>query len=158
MAKTDIGPPDYHDFLPEVIKKNYGHWKYHEILKPGVLVHVAESGDKIWSVRIGGARLICTDRIREYADIAEKYCDGHLRFTSRHNCEFLVSDERDSMSEHGQGISGKDVIAAKGWLAEELDVSLLECPGPWVEAEGIRAYDEGAHCRLAGDGQKLGAE
>jgi sulfite reductase beta subunit len=35
MAKTDIGPPDYKKFLPPVIQKNYGKWKYHEILKPG---------------------------------------------------------------------------------------------------------------------------
>src|SRR4030066_55518 len=48
---TDIGPPFYEKFLPPVIKKNYGKWKYHEVLKPGVLLHVAESGDKLYSVR-----------------------------------------------------------------------------------------------------------
>ncbi|MFH1537446.1 MAG: sulfite reductase, dissimilatory-type beta subunit, partial [bacterium] len=49
MSKTDIGPPYYKDLLPPVIKKNYGKWDHHEILKPGVLLHVAESGDKLWS-------------------------------------------------------------------------------------------------------------
>ena len=93
MSKTDIGPPDFRNFLPPVIKKNYGKWKYQEILKPGVLLHVAESGDKLWTVRQGSGRLICTDTIRDYAEIADKYCDGHLRFTSRHNVEYLVSDE-----------------------------------------------------------------
>ena len=34
--ETDIGPPHYEQFLPPIIKKNYGKWKYHEILKPGV--------------------------------------------------------------------------------------------------------------------------
>ena len=44
---TDIGPPKYDKFLPPIIKENYGKWKYHEILEPGVLVHVSESGAKI---------------------------------------------------------------------------------------------------------------
>ncbi len=37
-AKLDIGPPHYEKFLPQVIKDSYGKWKYHEILRPGVLV------------------------------------------------------------------------------------------------------------------------
>ena len=40
MAKTDIGPPDYKTMLPPVIQRNYGKWRYHEILKPGVLMHI----------------------------------------------------------------------------------------------------------------------
>ena len=55
---TDIGPPNYDKFLPPVIKENYGKWKYHEILEPGVLVHVSESGAKIFSVRGGSPRLV----------------------------------------------------------------------------------------------------
>ena len=43
---TDIGPPDYRKFLPPVVTKNYGKWKYHEILKPGVMVHVGRTGDR----------------------------------------------------------------------------------------------------------------
>jgi len=55
--KTDIGPPDYRNFMPPVIKNNYGKWKYHEIPKPGVMVHVAESGDKLYTVRAASPRL-----------------------------------------------------------------------------------------------------
>ena len=55
---TDIGPRHYEEFLPPVIKNNYGKWLYHEILEPGVLVHVAETGDKVFTVRVGGARLM----------------------------------------------------------------------------------------------------
>jgi len=55
---TDIGPPKYDKFMPPVVKDNYGKWKYHEILEPGVLVHVAESGAELYSVRVGAARLI----------------------------------------------------------------------------------------------------
>ena len=50
---TDIGPPNYEKFLPPVIKRNYGQWKYHETLAPGVLCHVAESGEKLYTVRAG---------------------------------------------------------------------------------------------------------
>ena len=80
-------------FLPPIIKENYGKWKYHEILKPGVLVHVAESGDKLFTVRVGTPRLLCIDSIRKFADLADKYCDGYLRWTSRNNVEFLLTDE-----------------------------------------------------------------
>ncbi|MEW5745505.1 MAG: dissimilatory-type sulfite reductase subunit beta [Nitrospirota bacterium] len=95
QRRTDIGPPHFKDFLPPVIQKNYGDWKHHEILSPGVMVHVANSGDKIWSVRVASPRLLSTDTLREYAKIAEKFSNGYLRFTTRHNVEFLVSDEKN---------------------------------------------------------------
>ena len=50
---TDIGPPHYEKFLHPVIKKNYGKWKYHENPAPGVLCHVSETGDRIYTVRAG---------------------------------------------------------------------------------------------------------
>ena len=81
--------------MPPVIQKNYGDWKYHEIISPGVMVHVTNSGDKIWSVRVASPRLLSTDTIRDMAAIAEKYCGGYIRFTTRNNVEFLVSDEKN---------------------------------------------------------------
>jgi len=90
---TDIGPPHYDKMLPPIIKNNYGKWKYHEVLKPGVMVHVGESGDKLFTVRIGSPRLLSIHRIRKFCDIADKYCDGYFRFTSRNNVEFLMSKE-----------------------------------------------------------------
>ena len=91
--KTDIGPPNYEKFLPPVVKKNYGKWAYHEILKPGIMVHVAESGDKLFTVRAATPRLASIQSIRAFADLADKYCDGHLRYTSRNNIEFLTTEE-----------------------------------------------------------------
>ena len=61
---TDIGPPNYEQFLPPVIKENYGKWEYHEILKPGVMVHVGRSGDKLFTVRAASPRLLGIFRIR----------------------------------------------------------------------------------------------
>jgi sulfite reductase beta subunit len=51
---TDIGPQKYDQFYPPVIAANKGKWLYHEVLQPGVLVHVAESGDEVYTIRCGG--------------------------------------------------------------------------------------------------------
>ena len=89
---TDIGPPSYEKYLPPIIKNNYGKWQYHEILKPGVMVHVGESGDKLYTVRAASPRLLGTKKIRKFAELADKYCGGYLRFTSRNNVEFLLTE------------------------------------------------------------------
>ncbi|MGD9290337.1 MAG: dissimilatory-type sulfite reductase subunit beta [Desulfobacterales bacterium] len=90
---SDIGPRKYDEFYPPVIAKNKGTWLYHEYVQTGVYYHVAESGDKVYSIRVGGARLMSTTHIREICDIAEKHCDGYVRFTTRNNIEFLVDSE-----------------------------------------------------------------
>ena len=93
---TDIGPRKYDQFYPPFIAKNKGKWLYHEILEPGVLMHVAESGDKVYTVRCGTARLMSVSLIREMCDIADKYCQGFLRFTTRSNVEFMT-DNADTL-------------------------------------------------------------
>lgn len=87
---TDIGPRHYWDFFPPVIQRNYGKWAYHEVLEPGVLVHVSETGEKVYTVRAGGMRIMSSAFVREICDIADKHCDGYVRFTTRNNIEFLV--------------------------------------------------------------------
>ena len=87
---SDIGPRHFTDFLPPVIAKNFGKWDYHEILEPGLLCHTAESGDKVYTVRCGSARLVSVTYIRELCDIADKFTGGHLRFTTRNNIEFIL--------------------------------------------------------------------
>ena len=54
--KNRYRSPELSEMIPEVIKKNYGNWKYHEILKPGVLKHVSETGDELYTVRAGNPR------------------------------------------------------------------------------------------------------
>jgi len=125
--KTDIGPPHYEQFLPPVIKANYGKWKSHEILEPGVMVHVAESGDKLFTVRAGTPRLLSIQTIRWFADLADKYCDGYLRFTSRNNVEFLLTDEskiaplRKELVDSGYPVGGTGnavsaIVHTQGWV------------------------------------------
>ena len=93
MPRTDFGPPDYREMIPPIVRRNYGTWKYHTIPSPGVLKHFGESGDVLTSVRVASPRLVSTDFVRDICAIADKYCDGYVRFTTRHNIEFLVSEE-----------------------------------------------------------------
>ncbi|MBI4686488.1 MAG: dissimilatory-type sulfite reductase subunit beta [Nitrospirae bacterium] len=127
QRQTDIGPPHFKQFLPPVIQKNYGKWVAHEELDAGTMVHRAESGDEIYTVRAATARLISTDTIREYSDIADKYCDGYLRFTSRNNVEFLVSDKskvdplKKELKDRGYTVGGigpriSNVVHTQGWV------------------------------------------
>ncbi|MBI5845190.1 MAG: dissimilatory-type sulfite reductase subunit beta [Deltaproteobacteria bacterium] len=142
---TDIGPRHYDDFYPPVIAKNKGKWLYHEILEPGVLVHVAEGGDEVYTVRVGGARLMSVTHIREACEIADKHCGGYLRFTTRNNIEFLVDKKEkvaalkaDLMSRKFEGGSYKfpvggtgagitNIVHTQGWL---------HCHTPATDASG----------------------
>ncbi|MFA4904591.1 MAG: dissimilatory-type sulfite reductase subunit beta [Desulfobaccales bacterium] len=136
---TDIGPPKFDKFLPPVIKDNYGKWKYHEILEPGVLMHVSDSGAKIFSVRGGSGRLVTTDFIKDVCDLADKFCDGYLRFTSRNNIEFLLTDQgkiaglKDACSKMGIPVGGTghsvtSIVHTQGWV---------HCHTPAIDASGV---------------------
>ena len=136
---TDIGPPHYEKYLPPVVKKNYGKWKVHEILKPGIMCHTAESGDKLFTVRAGSPRLMSITTIRWYAELADKYCDGHLRFTSRNNVEFLLVDEAKieplvaELAANGWPIGGmgnaiSNIVHTQGWV---------HCHSAATDASGI---------------------
>jgi len=87
---TDLGPRHFWQYFPPIIQRNYGKWLYHEILEPGVLVHVSETGEKVYTVRCGAARFMTTEHVREICEIADKYCDGYVRWTTRNNIEFMV--------------------------------------------------------------------
>lgn len=137
--RTDYGPPHYEQFLPPIIKENYGKWKYHEILKPGVMVHVSETGDKLFTIRAASPRLVCIDKIRDYCDLADKYCDGYLRFTSRHNVEFLLTKHENieplvaDLKKLGHPIGGMgnsitSIVHTQGWV---------HCHSAATDASGI---------------------
>ncbi len=124
---TDIGPPSYEKFLPPVVKKNYGKWKYHENLAPGVLCHVAESGDRLYTVRAGSPRLLSIQTLRLFAALADRYCGGYLRFTSRNNVEFLLEDKekieplKKELAVAGFPVGGtnnsiSNIVHTQGWV------------------------------------------
>jgi sulfite reductase beta subunit len=125
--KTDIGPPHYRNFLPPIIQRNYGKWLRHEIPKPGVLVHTSESGEKLYSVRAGSPRLLSIKTIRFFAALADEFSGGFLRFTSRNNLEFLLTDatkvdpliarlEGEGFPVGGTGPGITNVVHTQGWV------------------------------------------
>ncbi|MCL7486758.1 MAG: dissimilatory-type sulfite reductase subunit beta [Desulfobulbaceae bacterium] len=137
---TDLGPPHYSKFLPPVIKDNKGKWLYHEIVQPGVLVHVSETGAECYTVRAASARLISIELIREMCDIADAHCDGYLRFTTRNNVEFMV-DSKDKVQPllddlkgrgnkfpvGGTGACVTNIVHTQGWV---------HCHTPATDASG----------------------
>ena len=137
---TDLGPPHYSKFLPPVIKDNKGKWLYHEIMQPGVLVHVSESGAECYTVRVASARLISIEHIREMCDIADAHCDGYLRFTTRNNVEFMVDAKAkvqpllDDLKKRGNkfpvggtGACVTNIVHTQGWV---------HCHTPATDASG----------------------
>lgn len=138
---SDLGPPHYEQFFPPVIKENKGKWLYHEIVKPGVLMHKSETGDEVYSVRVGCARLVSVEYIREVCDIADKHCDGYLRFTTRNNIEFMVDSKDkvqpllDTLASYGTkypvggtGAGVTNIVHTQGWV---------HCHTPATDASGV---------------------
>ena len=138
---TDIGPPHFAQFYPQVIADNKGTWLYHEITQPGVMVHVSESGAECWTVRVGGTRLMSIEHIREICDIADAHCDGCLRFTTRNNIEFML-DAKDKVQPllddlasrdnkfpvGGTGAAISNCVHTQGWV---------HCHTPATDASGV---------------------
>ena len=143
---TDIGPPHYEQFFPPVIKKNYGKWKSHEFVQPGVIKYVSETGDVCFAIRCGAPRLISTDVLREISDIADKYCEGYVRWTTRNNVEFHVTDEETlkailedlesrkfpggsyRLPVGGTGAGVTNIVHTQGWI---------HCHTPAIDASSV---------------------
>jgi len=92
-----------------------------------VLVHTAESGDKLFTVRAATPRLASTKTIRLFADIADEFSNGHLRYTSRNNVEFLLTDEskidgcvarleKEGYPVGGTGPTITNIVHTQGWV------------------------------------------
>ena len=142
---TDIGPKKFDQFYPPVIAANKGKWLYHEILEPGILVHVSETGEEVYTIRAGGCRFMSITHVREICEIADKHCDGYLRFTTRNNIEFMVDSKdkveplkKDLLSRKfdggsfkfpigGTGAGVTNVVHTQGWI---------HCHTPATDASG----------------------
>ena len=79
----ESGCPDGMQYMHPLMVKNFGNWKYHDRPRPGVLHHVAYTGDEIWTVRVGTQRQLGPYEINLLCDIFDKYGEGHVRFTDR---------------------------------------------------------------------------
>ncbi len=138
-------------FCHPVIKRNYGKWLYHENLAPGVLCHVAESGECIYTVRAGSPRLLGVETLRLFAELADKYSGGYLRFTSRNNVEFLLSKKENieplkaALTAAGFPVGGtnnsiSNIVHTQGWV---------HCHSAATDASGIvKAVMDALHDRF----------
>ena len=160
---SDIGPKKYNEMFPPVIAKNFGKWVYHEILEPGMLMHVAESGDKVYTVRCAGTRTMSITAIREICDIADKYCGGFVRWTTRNNVEFMTESLetakalRDDLNSRkfaagsykfpvgGTGAGISNAVHTQGWL--HCHTPATDSTGP-VKVVMDELFEEFKHMRL----------
>jgi len=135
----ESGVPDPFPWMHPALRKNYGKWKYHDRPRTGVLHHVAESGDEVWTVKAGTCRQLDVFTIRKLCDIADEYCSGFIRFTTRSNAEFMVTDEKkvaplierlkkDGFPVGGTGASISQLAHTQGWL---------HCDIPGTDASGV---------------------
>ena len=139
MAPRDNGAPDFKKFLHPAMARNYGRWVDHALVRPGVYKHIAESGEELFTVRAGSPRTLSVMKVREICDIADRYCEGHLRFTTRNSLEFLLTKEEDidplieeiecklGMPVGGTGHSISNIAHTQGWL---------HCNLPGTDASG----------------------
>ncbi|MDE2259219.1 MAG: dissimilatory-type sulfite reductase subunit beta, partial [Betaproteobacteria bacterium] len=136
---VESGVPDNKQYMHPTLLKNYGNWKYHDRPRPGVLHHVSHSGDQVWSVRAGTQRQMDVFTIRKLCDIADRFAEGHVRFTIRSNIEFMVADESkvaplineleaSGFPVGGTGNSISMIAHTQGWL---------HCDIPGTDASGV---------------------
>jgi sulfite reductase beta subunit len=82
---------------------------------------------------------LSTTTIRWFAELADKYCGGHLRFTSRNNVEFLldspdrIDELKKELKEGGYLVGGTDnaisnIVHTQGWV---------HCHSSATDASGI---------------------
>ena len=141
----ELGVPDPFPFMHPVLKKNYGQWAWHDRPRPGVLHHVAKGGDEVWTVRAGTQRQLDVLTIRKLCAIADEYAEGHVRFTTRSNIEFMVSSfekvpaliqklQSEGFPVGGTGNSVSMISHTQGWL---------HCDIPGTDASGVVKSSDG---------------
>ena len=135
----ECGVPDPMLYMHPVMKANFGNWDWHERPRPGVLHHVSKTGGEIWTIRAGTQRQMDVYTIRKLCDIGDEFAEGHVRFTTRSNIEFMVSSEDkveplikklqdEGFPVGGTGNSVSVISHTQGWL---------HCDIPGTDASGV---------------------
>ncbi|NQU60832.1 MAG: dissimilatory-type sulfite reductase subunit beta, partial [Rhodospirillales bacterium] len=135
----ESGCPDPIPLMHPIMRENRGNWKWHDRPRPGVLHHVTHDGVELWTVKAGTQRQMDVYTIRRLCDIADEFAEGHVRFTTRSNLEFMVSKEEmvaplieqleaDGFPVGGTGNSISMISHTQGWL---------HCDIPGTDASGV---------------------
>jgi dissimilatory sulfite reductase beta subunit len=152
----ESGVPDHMPYMHPVLKNNYGKWAYHSHPKAGVLYHLAENGEEVWTVKAGTQRQMDVYTIRLLCDIADKFAEGHVRFTARSNIEYMVSKESmvepliKALNDNGFPIGG--TANSVSMIAHTQ--GFLHCDIPGTDASGVvkalmdELYDDFIKCEM----------
>ena len=135
----ESGVPDPFPYMHPVLRRNYGQWQWHDRPRPGVLHHVAASGEAVWTVKAGTQRQLDVFTVRRLCAIGDECADGFIRFTTRSNIEFMVTDEAkvtplvsrleaEGFPVGGTGNSVSMISHTQGWL---------HCDIPGTDASGV---------------------
>jgi sulfite reductase beta subunit len=87
-----VFPVDLDKFLPDIIKRNYGKWVDRKFHGYGIIEHISETGERVFTVKVAmppNARL-SADTLEQFADIADKLGVGAIRVTMAGNLEILT--------------------------------------------------------------------
>ena len=93
----------------------------------------------LYTVRAASPRLISIQTLRLFAALADKYCGGYLRFTSRNNVEFLLERRSNieplkaELTKAGYPVGGtnnaiSNIVHTQGWV---------HCHSAATDASGI---------------------
>ena len=69
----ESGCPDGFQYMHPLMVKNFGQWRWHDHPRPGVLRHVADSGDEVWTVKAGTQRILDVFTLRKLCDIGDEF-------------------------------------------------------------------------------------
>jgi len=136
---VEHGVMDPKPYMHPTMLKNYGNWDWHDRLRPGVLHHVSKTGDELWTIRAGTQRQMDVGTIRKLCDIADNLADGHVRFTTRSNIEYMITESDriapliDALEDSGFPVGGTGnsismISHTQGWL---------HCDIPGTDASGV---------------------
>ena len=85
-----VGVTPVEENIPPVLRKNYGKWDTHEIVRPGVIKRIADSGDTCYTVRCAmPPSRISVASMLELCDLADEFTGGYFRITLRNSFEFI---------------------------------------------------------------------
>lgn len=90
-----IGVPPIEENIPPVVLRNYGKWDAHEVIRPGVIKRISQTGDVCYTVRIAmPPSRISVPSMLDLCDLADKYSGGFFRITLRNSFEFVDVDPK----------------------------------------------------------------
>ena len=147
MSKVGgIGVPRIEENVPSVILRNYGKWDTHEIPRPGVVKHIAQSGEVCYTVRIAmPPSRVSTSSMFELCDLADEYSGGFFRVTLRNSFEFVDVDP-EKMNELIEKVEAKGFPV--GGTKNSLH-NIMACPS-WIHCN-LPATDSPGIAKAIGD-------